>query len=56
MALSERNTLPVADLAVSLLDWTEDRRRRWIYDYWDAGQPGAAPLAPAATPTENHAG
>ena len=34
--------LPVADLAASLLDWNEDRRRRWVYDYWNAGQPSAA--------------
>jgi CRISPR system Cascade subunit CasB len=30
--------LPVADLAAALLDWNEERRRRWIYDYWNAGQ------------------
>lgn len=35
-------TLPVADLAGALLDWSENRRRRWIYEYWDAGQPAAA--------------
>ena len=34
--------LPVADLAASLLDWNEPRRRRWVYDYWNAGQPSAA--------------
>ncbi len=48
-------TLPVADLAVSLLDWTEDRRRRWIYDYWNAGAPPDAPAA-AATPIGDRAG
>lgn len=43
-ALSD-NALPVSDLAATLLDWSEHRRRRWIYDYWDAGTP--ASLAPA---------
>ena len=37
--------LPVADLAGALLVWSENRRRRWIYDYWDAGRPDA--LAPS---------
>ena len=43
--------LPVADLAASLLDWTEHRRRRWVYDYWNASQPSAARnLAHATAP------
>lgn len=33
--------LPVADLAAALLDWSEHRRRRWTYDYWDAGTPAS---------------
>ncbi len=33
------NTVPVADLAASLLDWGEQRRVRWTYDYWGAGRP-----------------
>lgn len=37
--------VPVFDLARSLLDWTEERRRRWIYNYWNAGLPVAAPAA-----------
>ena len=42
-------TLPVADLAAALLDWSERRRRRWIYDYWDAGQPATvAAVVPSA--------
>lgn len=43
-------SLPLRDLARSLLDWNDERRRRWIYDYWNAGQPIAAPTAeePAA--------
>lgn len=42
--------LPLRDLARSLLDWNDERRRRWIYDYWNAGQPATAPAAeePAA--------
>lgn len=32
---------PVADLAASLLDWNEERRLRWTYDYWGAGRPFA---------------
>jgi CRISPR system Cascade subunit CasB len=33
--------LHVADLCDALLLWTEERRRRWTYDYWGAGQPAA---------------
>lgn len=55
VALADKNALPVSDLAASLLDWTEDRRRRWLYDYWNAGALPAPALA-AATPTEDHAG
>jgi CRISPR system Cascade subunit CasB len=32
----------VAGLAAALLDWNESRKTRWIYDYWNAGQPLAA--------------
>ena len=32
----------VPDLAEALLFWTEERRRRWTYDYWGVGQPAAA--------------
>jgi CRISPR system Cascade subunit CasB len=31
--------LSVADLSDALLDWSEERRQRWVYDYWNAGQP-----------------
>jgi CRISPR system Cascade subunit CasB len=43
-------SLPLRDLVRSLLDWNDERRRRWIYDYWNAGQPVTAPTAeePAA--------
>ena len=33
--------LPLRDLARSLLRWNDTTRRRWIYDYWNAGQPAA---------------
>ncbi|PZP45737.1 MAG: type I-E CRISPR-associated protein Cse2/CasB [Azospirillum brasilense] len=29
------------DLSAALLHWTEERRRRWTYDYWGVGQPAA---------------
>lgn len=28
--------LNVENLAEALLHWTEDRQRRWVYDYWNA--------------------
>jgi CRISPR system Cascade subunit CasB len=37
-------TLPVTDLAQSLLDWNDARRRRWVFDYWRA-----EPLAPVTS-------
>lgn len=43
--------LNVADLAAALLRWTEQRQNRWIYDYWNAGQPTAnAPVAEGTIP------
>jgi len=34
--------LNVPDLAAALLlRWDEERQRRWVYDYWNAGQPTA---------------
>lgn len=30
--------LPVAQFARSLLAWNDDTRRKWIFDYWNAGQ------------------
>ena len=44
------STLPVRDLALSLLDWSENRRRRWLYDYWDAGAPPGDTESSTATP------
>jgi CRISPR system Cascade subunit CasB len=40
-------TLNVADLADALLNWSERTQRRWVYDYWNAGQPDQS-----ATPKE----
>lgn len=50
MVVLAGGSLPLRDLARSLLDWNDERRRRWIYDYWNAGQPVTAPAAeePAA--------
>jgi CRISPR system Cascade subunit CasB len=42
--------LNVVDLAGALLDWNEGRQRRWVYDYWNAGQAPAAPYAEEITP------
>jgi hypothetical protein len=33
-----------------LLDWNEKRQIRWVYDYWNAGQPNAAANAEDTTP------
>ncbi len=33
------NKLNTEDIAATLLHWTEERKRRWVYDYWNAGQP-----------------
>jgi CRISPR system Cascade subunit CasB len=40
--------LNLADLADALLDWSEWTQRRWVYDYWNAGQPAerAGRIAP----------
>jgi len=34
-------SLNLRDLADALLDWTDSRRQRWVYDYWNAGQVSA---------------
>jgi CRISPR system Cascade subunit CasB len=53
VALADR-TLNVRDLAEALLDWreerpwSEERQRRWVFDYWNAD-----PLHQANTPTPN---
>ena len=39
--------LNVGDLAASLLDWTDARRRRWLYDYYNADSSPVPAGAPA---------
>ena len=44
------NKVNVRDLTDSLLWWDDEKRRtRWVYDYWNAGQP-AAPAIKETTP------
>ena len=38
--------LSLRDLSESLLRWSEERRRRWTYDYWGVGQPAALHRTP----------
>ncbi|UPG72833.1 type I-E CRISPR-associated protein Cse2/CasB [Roseomonas gilardii subsp. gilardii] len=45
--------LNLRDLSAALLDWTEDRRRRWTYDYWGVGQPAAR--TPMTAPNKDDA-
>lgn len=44
--LAKGNALPVGDLAASLLEWTEQRRRQWIFDYWSADPPPRSSTPP----------
>ena len=37
-----RGKLAVSDLTAALLSWSPQRQQRWVYDYWNAGQPLAA--------------
>lgn len=46
-------TLNLTDLADALLDWSDRTRLRWVYDYWNAGQP--AERAGTFTPAEDNA-
>lgn len=41
--------LNLTDLGDALLDWSEWTQRRWVYDYWNAGQPTEHVVA--TTPT-----
>ena len=50
MAALARGKLNVRDLAGALLDWSEGRQRRWVYEYWNAGKPTAVPYAEETTP------
>jgi CRISPR system Cascade subunit CasB len=42
LAALTRGKLNVSDLTAALLSWNELRQQRWVYDYWNAGQPSAA--------------
>jgi CRISPR system Cascade subunit CasB len=42
--------LNVRDLAAALLNWNEQSQQRWVYDYWNAGQPTPAVNAEEITP------
>lgn len=53
VTLADR-TLKVADLADALLAWTDERRRRWVFDYWNAGTPSEA-ASPATAPVQETA-
>ena len=43
--------LNLRDLSAALLHWTEERRRRWTYDYWGVGQPAARATTTASGTT-----
>lgn len=51
MAALAGGRLPVRDLAETLLDWSEERRSRWVYEYWNAV--GPAPQPYQSTPAED---
>lgn len=38
IALTSNKTANVGDLADSLLHWNDQRRQRWIFDYYNAGE------------------
>jgi CRISPR system Cascade subunit CasB len=50
MAALARGKLNVRDLVGALLDWSEGRQRRWVYEYWNAGKPTAVAYAEETTP------
>ena len=39
LAALARGRLNIVDLVEALLNWSEFTQRRWIYDFWKAGQP-----------------
>ena len=47
VAIADR-TLNVHELARALLDWGEERQRRWVFEYWNAN-----PSPPASVPIPN---
>jgi len=56
VALADR-TLNVRETAEALLDWDDERQRKWVFDYWNAGPPPHtnAP-APTNAPAKDTAG
>jgi CRISPR system Cascade subunit CasB len=50
LAALARGKVNVRDLAGALLDWSEGRQRRWVYEYWNAGKPTSVPYAEETTP------
>jgi CRISPR system Cascade subunit CasB len=50
LAALARGSLNVGDLAAALLDWSAQRQQRWVYDYWNAGQPTPVANAKETTP------
>jgi CRISPR system Cascade subunit CasB len=50
LAALARGNLNVGDLAAALLNWSEPRQQRWVYDYWNAGQPTPVVNAEETTP------
>ena len=41
--------VPVNSLAEALLDWSPERRQRWIFDYWNATERPLAAIAPQSS-------
>jgi CRISPR system Cascade subunit CasB len=51
-----RGRINVRDLAAACLDWSDNRRRRWIFEYYAAGYAAPSPApALAETPEETPA-
>lgn len=46
-ALADR-TLNVREMTDALLDWTDERQRKWVFAYWDAGPPPNSNLSDPA--------
>jgi CRISPR system Cascade subunit CasB len=55
VALADR-TLNVRDLTEALLDWNDERQRRWVFEYWNADpQPSRNLPDPTAAPVKEPA-
>jgi CRISPR system Cascade subunit CasB len=51
-----RGSINVRDLAAACLDWSETRRQRWIFEYYNAGYAAPTPApAPLEIPEETPA-